>query len=136
MRYLGALAVCALVWLSGQPAAAGDFDGSNPLLCAAIQAFQCSAGSNCQQGLAESIDAPQFFRINFADKMISGTRESGEVRTSAIKTMTQNETELILQGVQGALGWSMAIAAANGKMVLTASGDRVAFTIFGACTTI
>ncbi len=136
MRYLGALAVCVLVWLSGQPVAASEFDGSNPLLCAAIRAIECSDRGNCEQGPAESIDAPQFFRINFTDKMISGTRESGEVRTSAIKTMAQNDSELILQGVQGELGWSMVIATANGKMVLTASGDRVGFMIFGACTTI
>ncbi len=32
--------------------------------------------------------------------------------------------------------WTIAISEATGKMVLTASGDEVAFTIFGKCTTL
>ena len=53
------------------------------------------------------------------------------------------DSKLILQGaedgvegVRDGIGWTLAIAQDTGKMVLTASGDAVAFTIFGACTTL
>jgi hypothetical protein len=31
------------------------------------------------------------------------------------------------------LGWTIAIAEDTGKVVMTASGDQVAFVVFGAC---
>ena len=47
--------------------------------------------------------------------------------------------KLILQGAEDGydkmcdgLGWTMAISEASGQVVLTASGEQVAFVIFGA----
>ena len=51
---------------------AGDFDGSKTLICAVIETFECVPGGECQRGLAESIDIPQFLRIDFDSKKISG----------------------------------------------------------------
>ena len=39
-----------------------------------------------------------------------------------------------VEGVRDGLGWTLAIAEDTGKAVLTASGDKVGFVIFGACT--
>jgi hypothetical protein len=36
--------------------------------------------------------------------------------------------------VRDGIGWSLSIDEENGEMVLTGSGDEVAFVIFGACT--
>jgi len=47
---------------------------------------------------------------------------------------SQEGEQLILQGVQEGLGWSLSIAKKNGAMALTVSGDDLAFVIFGACT--
>ena len=44
---------------------AGDFDGSQPLLCATIKAIECGPEGECLQGTAESVNLPQFFKINF-----------------------------------------------------------------------
>ncbi len=48
--------------------------------------------------------------------------------------------KLILQGaedgyqsVRDGLGWTIAIAEDTGRVVMTASGDQVAFVVFGAC---
>jgi len=48
--------------------------------------------------------------------------------------------ELILQGAEDGyenmhdgLGWTMAISEATGQVVLTGSGEQVAFVVFGAC---
>ncbi len=48
--------------------------------------------------------------------------------------------KLILQGaedgyqsVRDGLGWTITIAEDTGRVVMTASGDKVAFVVFGAC---
>ena len=37
------------------PALAGDYDGSKPLICAALQATSCQPNGQCKQGTAESL---------------------------------------------------------------------------------
>jgi hypothetical protein len=115
------------------PVAAGDFDGSKPLLCAVIQTFECKSAGECLQGTAEDIDIPQFLKINFKKKIIRGAGESGEVRTTKIKNLKSIDGRLILQGVQNGRAWSMVITA-TGKFTLTASDDQAGFVVFGACT--
>ena len=114
---------------------ADDFDGSKPLLCAAIETFECGPGIECQQGTAQSINLPQFLKIEFKEKEISGTRESGEVLTTKIENMERSEGKLVLQGTENNKGWSMLINEVTGKMTITASDDQVGFVVFGACTT-
>ena len=113
---------------------AGDFDGSQPLLCATIKAIECGLDGECIHGTAESVNLPQFFKIDFMNKMISATKESVNQRTSSIKNQERFDGKLILQGMGDELAWSMAISEQSGKMVITASGEQVGFVVFGACT--
>jgi len=113
---------------------AGDFDGSQPLLCATIKAIECGPDGDCIQGTPESVNLPQFFKIDFMNKMISATKESVNKRTSRIKNQERFDGKLILQGMGEELAWSMAISEQSGKMVITASGEQVGFVVFGACT--
>ena len=115
--------------------AAADFDGSRPLLCATIETFECGSDIECQRGTAQSINLPQFLKIDFKDKKISGTRESGEVLSTKIENMERSDGKLVLQGTQNNKGWSMLINEATGKMTITASDDQVGFVVFGACIT-
>ena len=119
-------------------AVAKDFDGSKPLLCASTASMEC-ARAECLLGSAETINLPQFFRINFKEKKVSATVEGKEQRTTPIERTENFPGKLIMQGAEpdlrgDGLGWTMAISEASGKMVLTASGDDVAFVVFGACT--
>lgn len=122
--------------ISALPAAAEDFDGTKALICASIESYECVPGGECLKGTAESINAPQFIRLDFKDKVARAARPDGEERTSSIESLIQSEGELILLGTQGDLGWSMSITTASGKMALSATGDRVAFVVFGACTAL
>ncbi|MDH3597232.1 MAG: hypothetical protein OEM93_20535 [Rhodospirillales bacterium] len=132
-RYQLVFFVASLGLLAGPVSAAG-FDGSKPLICASIEAFDCASGGDCLKGTAESMNVPQFIRLDFKGKVAKATRPDGEERISKFGNMTQNDGALILQGVQGGLGWSMTIAQDGGKMALTAAGEEVGFVIFGACT--
>jgi hypothetical protein len=64
-------------------------------------------------------------------------------RTSKIKRVEHIENKLILQGVEegvenvdDGLAWSIAISKKTGKVVLSASGDGVAYAVFGTCTAV
>jgi hypothetical protein len=129
------------IWLAPYAVAAGDFDGSQPLLCASMDIFECDAGGECFRVTAESINAPQFLRIDFKKKNIRATQTSKDERTTMIERMERVDGKFIIQGaedgiegVRDGLGWTLAIAEETGKMVLTGAGDEVAFVVFGACT--
>ena len=134
MNILKVLGVIAALFAASSAVNAEGFDGSQPLICASMEAYDCGPGEDCLRSTAESIDAPQFIRLDFEQKMARATLANGEERTAMIESLTQEEGKLILQGVQRGLGWSMTIAQENGAMTLTAAGDRMAFVIFGACT--
>ncbi len=128
------LGVSVALLAASSAANAKGFDGSQPLIWASMEAYDCGSGEDCLKGTAESIDAPQFMRLDFDQKLARATRANGEERTAKIDSLTREEGKLILQGVQLGLGWSMTIAQENGAMAPTAAGDRMAFVIFGACT--
>lgn len=136
MSMIKRAAVALCLSIAPLTATAAGFDGTQPLICAAIETFECGPGGECMKGTAESINAPQFIRLDFTAKTAQATRPDGEERNSEIQSLTQNAGELILQGVQEGLGWTLAISQENGKMSLTASGDQVAFVLFGACTSL
>ena len=134
MNTLKVLCLSLVVSVAFFEARAASFDGSEPLLCASVEAYDCSAGWECLKGTAESINAPQFIRLDFEQKLTRATRLGGEERTAKIESITREGGKLILQGVQMGLGWSMTIAQESGAMALAATGEQVVFVIFGACT--
>ncbi len=125
--------VLTCIFIAPLSVAAGDFDGSKPLICAITETVECGAEGDCQQGEAQSINLPQILNINFKKEEISGTREDGEVVTTRIEKITSVEGMIILQGVENGKGWSMAITKKVGKVTRTASGDQAGFIAFGVC---
>ena len=88
---------------------AGSFDGSKTLLCAPQSAVECGPDGSCQQVSPTSVNLPDFFQIDFKEKMITRVTGSEKHRGSKIKNMEVLDSKLVLQ-------------------------DREAFVIFGACT--
>jgi hypothetical protein len=137
------LVTLTLLFISMVPAtvSAGNFDGSKPLLCAIIKVVECTAYGDADEVVPENMGMPRFVTIDFNEKIIRPTKESGIKRKSKIERVEHLDGKLILQGaeegvegVRDGLGWSIAISEETGKMVLTASGDQVGFVVFGACT--
>ena len=120
-------------------ASAADFDGSEPLLCSLGQIIECDYGAECHSVTNESIDAPDFFRLDFRKKQISAITAGEATEPDDIDSVEGLDNHLIVQGVQGSrptdpLGWSLSINKTTGRMTLTASGDDAGFVAFGACT--
>jgi hypothetical protein len=113
---------------------AADFDGSKSLICALKDDFECGP-DGCERVTSESINLPQFLRLNFKDKQITTVREGIQVRTTRMERVESLESGLFVQGLENNLAWSLVIDKTAGKMVLTVAGDQAGFVVFGACTT-
>ena len=98
-RIVMCLAVCLCIL--PYHLAAAPFDGSAPMLCAVIDVFECTATGSCQRGTAESVNIPQFMRINTAEKTLSSTGDN--VRKTTVQRVDRLDGRLILQG--GEHGW-------------------------------
>jgi hypothetical protein len=127
--YLSALALAFAA-----PALAGPYDGSKPLICAALELNSCGTGAACEKQTTEELDAPRFLGISVAEKKITGTRPSGGAVEATIEAIRHSKDTMYLQGVQEEFAWTIAIGEANGKMVLTLADDDDGVVIFGACT--
>jgi len=118
---------------------AADFDGSEPLMCSLGQVLECDAGLACRAVTNESVDAPDFIKLDFRKKQIVATTAGEDSPPDNIDNVIDLSNELVVQGVQGtydgnALGWSMAISHETGRMVMTGAGEDAGFVVFGACS--
>ena len=119
-------------------AAAGDFDGSKNLICAAIDVAACTEGAQgpeCMQGHSRTFGLAEFFRIDFDKKEIRATGNNADV-VSPIRNQDKTATQVIMQGVENDRGWTAAVNQSEGTLILTASGQNVSFMVFGACTVL
>jgi hypothetical protein len=135
MKILGVISV--VLWAVGicltlpHVEAAGKYDGSVPLICVPLAVTECGAEGECQKGTPQSVNLPQFFKVDFKTMTIRAVEEN---RESGIKTVDQMNGKMILQGVQGQLGWTMIIAEDSGQMSATIAGAMEGYIIFGSCT--
>ena len=150
MNRLNKLLVAGILCGIHFSAMAADFDGSKPLICAALETNECGPVDGCVTGNAESVNLPTFLNIDFKGKMITGRENplntSGnkpknagkknliKSREAKIKSIDKLEGVTLLQGSQHGRGWSMVINQATGKMTFSAAGDTISFAIHGACT--
>jgi hypothetical protein len=104
-------------------------DGTKPIICATLQAVSCTPGEECERGLPESVGAPQFLRVDFAKKEITGPKRSNQ-----ILFMDNNDEQITMQGFELGMGWTLAIDRATGKAIFTFANREEGIVIFGACT--
>lgn len=125
----------ALAGIATQASAAG-LDGTDPLICATAEAFDCAPNSQCIRDSPETVNLPRFIRVDFAGKRAFTKRVSGEERVAEIMSQQSVDGRLVLQGVQLGHGWSMAISQETGAMSLAVVGDEIGFVVFGTCTNL
>ncbi|MCP4623841.1 MAG: hypothetical protein GY850_09955 [bacterium] len=118
---------------------AGDFDGTRPLLVSVIRAAECVPDGTCREVPLASVELPRFLKIEFSKKTIRPADDDDKTPATVIERQEVVDGKLILQGAEDGyekmrdgLGWTMAISVETGQVVLTASGDQVAFVVFGA----
>jgi hypothetical protein len=90
--------------------------------------------------LPGDVNLPRYLWVDVAKKSIQD-KKAEEGRKSRIESVKRVDGKLILQGaeegrpdVRDGFGWTVAIMEDSGQMVLSASGDMVAISAFGVCT--
>ena len=113
-------------------AAAGKYDGSVPLVCAATTVSECDADGRCQRRNAEKVNFPPLFKVD-VKAMKLWELGAEKPRETAIRNVDRANNKMILSGAEGERGWTVLVNEANGKMSATAAGDGEGFVIFGQC---
>ena len=138
-RYIWILFVFLCSMIAASAVGAGDFDGSKPLLISVIRVIECTPDGDCREVTPASIELSQFLKIDFTDNTIRPAAAGDKRPATTIERREVVDGKLILQGAEDGyekmrdgLGWTMAISEESGQVVLTASGEQVAFVVFGA----
>jgi hypothetical protein len=120
------------ILLAGLPMAsahASDFDGSKRLICAPVIAMDCLSDGKCSRELPAEIGAPAFMRIDFAKKVVVGQK-----RTTPIMHSDKSDQQLMLQGVEMGLAWTIVIDTTDGAMMVSMVDSGGAYVLSGSCT--
>lgn len=137
MKGQSVLAVIVSLMISLLPLAssADDFDGSKPLVCAAIFSAECNAGDQtCVTGAPWMINFPVFMKVDFEAKQVTTTKQHEATRTSKIDQVGKLSIgHTVIQGIDDTFVWSMLIAKETGSMTLSISGEDTGYLVFGAC---
>jgi len=126
------IAFCLSLALLPAHLMAATYDGSVPLLCAAMTVLECEETGECLRSTAESVNLPQFVKINAQQQTLSAAGK-GEV-TTPIKRLEHLDGRLILQGGEAGRGWNLVITEETGKLSAAIVDEGGTFVIFGACT--
>ena len=121
----------------------GDFDGSKLLVGSVEKVLEMTQFRVSDDVDPDIVGLPRKFFIDIEQKRMLPSKESMVRRISRVKHVEHIENKLILQGVEegvegvdDGLAWSIAINKRSGKVVLSASGDGVAYVVFGTCKEI
>jgi len=122
--------------------ASADYDESALFTCASVDVMECLPVEGCNRVGADAVGLPRFFKVDLKNKQLTAAR-ADDTRKSVIERVEEVEGKLMLQGVEegregvrDGLGWTMSVDIDRGDMVLTASGEGVAFVVFGVCTSM
>jgi len=129
MRIIAGLILFGLFTAVSPAFAADVFDGTKPLLCASIEALDCDPGVPCERGIPDIMGAPQFLRVDFAKNEIAGPK-----MTTKIRSVEKDDDQIVLQGYEIGLGWTLAIDRATGNARISFAGSDATFIVFAACT--
>ena len=123
-----------------QTAFSGDFDGLKPLAGSVDKIIEINTLKIINDVDPDAVGLPRNFFIDFKEKILRPSKDSLVRRTSKINRVEHIENKLILQGVDegvenvdDGLAWSITISKKTGKVVLSASGDGIAYVVFGTC---
>jgi hypothetical protein len=91
--------------------------------------MDCAPGEACTKGRPDDMGAPSFLRIDFAQKVIVGTKQ-----TTPILFMDKSDDQLLLQGNELGYGWTLALDQESGTMTATLVNREAVVVLFGSCT--
>jgi hypothetical protein len=124
----GFVLLSILLVVTAFDAAAADFDGSKPLICATMEAHTCDPGIVCNRSLPADIGAPKFLSLDFEKKAITGP-----ARTTPMLMVNKDLNQIVIEGMEMGYGWTLVVDSGDGSMTLMIVNSGDAFVLFGNC---
>jgi hypothetical protein len=119
---------------------AGSFDGSRSLKGSVDKIIEINRSTIKNDVSPDAVGLPKRFRIDFKGHVIRPSKDSVIRRVIKIQHIEHVENKLVLQGIDDGveniddgLAWSLVISKRTGKVTLAASGDGLAYVVFGTC---
>jgi hypothetical protein len=119
---------------------AGDFDGTIPLRGSVDKVIEMNRFAIKNDVSPDAIGLPRRFTIDFKANVVRPSNDSMVRKIIKIHQVEHVENKLVLQGiddgvenVDDGLAWSLVISKKTGTSILSASGDGVAYVVFGRC---
>lgn len=110
------------------------------VVCATVEVHACVLYEPCEELHPGDMNTPDMWRVDLDDKKITARRADGTYATVDIKSQTETDALVILQGVQkvgerlkAGAGWSMAISRGTGRMAISIATDETSYSLLGNC---
>jgi hypothetical protein len=114
-------------------AQAETIDGKQNLICAVFQWSECSS-DGCLAVSPDEIRGLRFLNVDFKGKKIMA-RDPGDKRESDIRELVNRDYQIVLQGMEYSLAWTLTVDKSDGEMTFSGARENVVFSGFGHCTT-
>ena len=119
------------------PSDAAQAEKEGVLICASSHSVECDGSDQeCHQGPSDTINFPQFFRIDLSAREIHvlDHERRGEVTKITHVARSESRGWTVLQGMEEGRPWSLLLTEQTGRFSLVVNEDDAAFNVFGACT--
>jgi hypothetical protein len=128
MKKLGflSIAVASLATV----AAAEDFDGSKPMVCAPLQGHDCLPDQQSCKPLEPRLEKVKDFGFDIEKKQVWSPYRSTNL---PIEHISNNAESLVMQGTTLQLVWSGIIHRTTGRMTVAIADREGAYVVFGQC---
>jgi hypothetical protein len=133
MSVTAVAAALVFCWLA-PPAQADNVIGQDRMLCSIVEVNFCAPGGLCEQGPPWVWNVPDFIEIDLIEKELRTTKASGQNRKTPIRSISREDGDLVLGGVELGRSFVFSIREATGDLTVTVASWGRGGVGFGTCT--
>ncbi len=136
MKKMYGLTLTVIMAFAGQAGWADDLTGQDRFLCSIGDVTMCTADWECETDAPARFNIPDFIVFDLEAGLLKTTEASHENRQTPILSMSREDGQIVLQGLEMGRAFSFNIDEASGVLTASASKPGQFSGAFGVCTPI
>ena len=136
MKKICGFALTVILAFAGQALWADDITGHDRFLCSIGDVTMCTVDWECQTDSPSRFNIPDFIVFDLEAGLLKTTEASHENRQTPILSMSREDGQIVLQGLEMGRAFSFNIDEASGALTASASKAGQFSGAFGVCTPI